>query len=294
MTNHYRTLGVDPNADPASIRSAYLALIRRYHPDTGGDADAARAQSVTAAWDVLRDPARRAAYDETQQARFTPGGAVIPASRARGGVAARNTFLLLAAATLGLGWWALQQPHEAPPTAVAATAPRANATPIEPPAIRPVEDAIAAHRQARVEVEPPPVRPDERLAIDLPLKPPLPTAEPLPLPIETATRSAAAPHRSPANAATRVPAQPPVQPAREEPRSALAAAPLARIDLAPLERHLQLLTDQSLRFGTEAKRSRLLATRETFAKRLQDCRDDGCRRDTYLKRNMEVAEIMRN
>ena len=50
MINHHRTLGVDPQADPVVIRSAYLALIRRYHPDKGGDeADAVRTQAVTAA-----------------------------------------------------------------------------------------------------------------------------------------------------------------------------------------------------------------------------------------------------
>jgi hypothetical protein len=77
--------------------------------------------------------------------------------------------------------------------------------------------------------------------------------------------------------------------------AASAPAPAAsRIDLAPLERHLQLLTDQSLRFGTEAKRTRLLATRETFLKRLRDCDSDACKRDTYLSRNAEVGEIMRN
>jgi hypothetical protein len=57
---------------------------------------------------------------------------------------------------------------------------------------------------------------------------------------------------------------------------------------------LQLLTDQSLRFGTEAKRARVIATRESFLKRLGDCDDDACRRDTYLRRNQEVGEIMGN
>jgi hypothetical protein len=66
------------------------------------------------------------------------------------------------------------------------------------------------------------------------------------------------------------------------------------VDLAPLERHLQLLTDQSLKHGTEAKRSRLFLTRDAFLKRLRDCGSDACKRDTYLRRNAEVGEIMRN
>lgn len=77
--------------------------------------------------------------------------------------------------------------------------------------------------------------------------------------------------------------------ATEEVRS---AAP--QVDLAPLERHLQLLTDQSFRFGTAAKKSRLASTRETFLTRLRSCDNDLCKRDEYLRRNAEVGEIMRN
>jgi hypothetical protein len=301
MINHYRTLGVDPQADAVVIRSAYLALIRRFHPDKGGDeADPDRAREVTAAWDVLRDPQRRAAYDATRVARFQPdaanGAAVIAAGPpVRGGAAGRNLFLLLAAGTLALGWWAMKQPQPGAEVKAAASATAtAPSAPVEP-TIRPATDERASKRQVEAEVQPrlPDVRREPEPIAPVVL-PPLPEAEPARLPVRTAVVQ---PERRATLVERRVetPALPKTP--REERTVVAAAAPApapSRIDLAPLERHLQLLTDQSLRFGTEAKRTRLLATRETFLKRLRDCDSDACKRDTYLSRNAEVGEIMRN
>nr|WP_314442564.1 DnaJ domain-containing protein [uncultured Sphingomonas sp.] len=301
MTNHYRTLGVDPKADPAAIRGAYLALIRRYHPDGGGeDADSARAQAVTAAWEVLRDPGRRALYDESRQARFEPGsgGAALGRGpRVRGGALGRNLFLLLAAGTIGLGWWASQQPSPGAPAQVAAVRPGpVGSTPVEP-AIRPDEDVQVAEATAEPDDLPrlPEVRPEPEVDTEVVL-PPLPSAEPARLPPRTQVQAAQQPSRIRPEAAREREAVAAKATGREE--RAIAAAPPAqtsqRIDLAALERHLQLLTDQSLRFGTEAKRSRLFSSREAFLVRLRACDDDACRRDAYLRRNAEVGEIMRN
>lgn len=67
---HYDELGVAPSASPAEIRAAYVALARRHHPDRMGTSAevvrseaAARMARVNAAWTVLSDPAKRAAYD---------------------------------------------------------------------------------------------------------------------------------------------------------------------------------------------------------------------------------------
>lgn len=59
---HYEVLGVGPRASAAELRRAYLALARRHHPDVAGGSED-RMQAVTAAWAVLGDPVRRAAYD---------------------------------------------------------------------------------------------------------------------------------------------------------------------------------------------------------------------------------------
>jgi len=65
--DHYRTLQVTRDADPAVIERAYKALSLKYHPDHAGAGEQARAtrrmQQLNAAYDVLRDPAKRRAYD---------------------------------------------------------------------------------------------------------------------------------------------------------------------------------------------------------------------------------------
>jgi curved DNA-binding protein CbpA len=77
----YAVLGVRPGATAEELRRAYLALARRHHPDAHADGGAAaraaaerRMQEVNAAWTVLGDPARRAAYDEGERS----GGARTP------------------------------------------------------------------------------------------------------------------------------------------------------------------------------------------------------------------------
>lgn len=58
---HYDVLGVPPRATPEEVRAAYRRAARDHHPDAGGDAG--RMSDVNAAWRVLGDPHRRAAYD---------------------------------------------------------------------------------------------------------------------------------------------------------------------------------------------------------------------------------------
>lgn len=70
--SHYDTLGVAPDADQATIRSAYRHLARRYHPDSGRS-DAAAMAGINEAYRILRDPARRARYDASL--RPAPGAA---------------------------------------------------------------------------------------------------------------------------------------------------------------------------------------------------------------------------
>ena len=78
----YKTLQVDPQADPEIIRAAYRRLARMYHPDLTDDREAAqRMAAINRAWEVLGDPLERARYDRerasapetTARPRHTPG-----------------------------------------------------------------------------------------------------------------------------------------------------------------------------------------------------------------------------
>jgi len=61
----YEILGVPRNASQEEIRRAYLKLAHKYHPDkTGGDKDAEeKLKEINAAYDVLKNPEKRAQYD---------------------------------------------------------------------------------------------------------------------------------------------------------------------------------------------------------------------------------------
>jgi curved DNA-binding protein CbpA len=61
VTTLYAVLGVNPEADTATIRRAYRELARRHHPDFGGDVR--EMVSINEAWYVLGDRERRATYD---------------------------------------------------------------------------------------------------------------------------------------------------------------------------------------------------------------------------------------
>ena len=70
----YEVLGVSRDADDATLKKAYRALAKRYHPDMNpGDAEAEQKfKEINEAYSVLSDPEKRAQYDRFGHAAFDP------------------------------------------------------------------------------------------------------------------------------------------------------------------------------------------------------------------------------
>lgn len=94
----YKILQVDPEAEDEVIAAAYRRLARKYHPDTAAGPEAhGRMEALNAAWEVLGNPARRAAHDrqralqaavarsgtDAATGHATPGGAGTAGGAAR-------------------------------------------------------------------------------------------------------------------------------------------------------------------------------------------------------------------
>jgi hypothetical protein len=71
LTDYYRILQVDPEADPDVVDAAYKRLARKYHPDLNPEPDAnQRMKDINCAYETLGDPEKRAEYHQEWQHEF--------------------------------------------------------------------------------------------------------------------------------------------------------------------------------------------------------------------------------
>src|SRR5690606_12899030 len=72
----YETLGVGRSADEKELKSTFRKLAMKYHPDKNpGDAEAEKKfKEINEAYETLKDPQKRAAYDRFGHAAFEQGG----------------------------------------------------------------------------------------------------------------------------------------------------------------------------------------------------------------------------
>ncbi|HEX7019048.1 MAG TPA: DnaJ domain-containing protein, partial [Gemmatimonadaceae bacterium] len=75
MADFYAVLGVPRGAPDDDIKKAYRKLAMTYHPDRNNGSKEAeeRFKEITEAYDVLRDPDKRAAYDRFGEAGLRGG-----------------------------------------------------------------------------------------------------------------------------------------------------------------------------------------------------------------------------
>ena len=77
--DYYGVLGVEPSAGDAEIKTAYRRLARKFHPDVSKEVGAEeKFKAVNEAYEALRDPEKRKAYDQLRAGGYRPGDQVRP------------------------------------------------------------------------------------------------------------------------------------------------------------------------------------------------------------------------
>jgi curved DNA-binding protein CbpA len=311
-SDFYSILGVSPSAEDVVIRAAYRALIRHYHPDTNSNPEAQRrAQEITAAYVVLRDPVRRAEYDASlrdlsgEEWWYFGEEPARPPARPP---AMRGWALASAALAFGLvvAVWTLPQPN--PPKGAGNVAPRTSQA-SEAKAPPPVELESEASRLARLRGDRPVAPPDPPIAppaqpdaMEASLTPPIsapPRAAPVRVAIAMPSRSIPKARIAPAALPAAPLQQPKASAALPEPSAgcrpggSVAVSVGCKNDrLATLDRMAAGFFSQSMAHADAARKELLMSSHTRSASTRAACHSDSCVSDAYLRQMREISSIM--
>ena len=67
--NLYEELGLKKDATKNEIKSSYRSLVKKHHPDAGGEKD--KFLKIQNAWEILNDPVKKANYDKQFFSSYT-------------------------------------------------------------------------------------------------------------------------------------------------------------------------------------------------------------------------------
>lgn len=92
--NYYDELQIHPKAEPDTIHRVYKLFAARYHPDNTTSGNAEKFRQIREAFEVLSDPARRAAYDAQLAEKEPPPLPVFQSGEFTNGVNAESKIRL--------------------------------------------------------------------------------------------------------------------------------------------------------------------------------------------------------